>query len=425
MRLRFFPYSLLSGFLAAASCLAQGSVSIGVKGGIPLTDPFRYSTDQQIIYTVRTPFFLQQITQTNEVFNGPRAFVIGPTLEFALPLHLAVEADALYRPLQYRLRQTTSSPFSTIVTLPVHANAWEFPIVAKYRLPVPLLKPYFTAGPAFRAVSSNIKHMSGTGVAAGIGVETRIGPLLVSPEVRYTHWSADHPSPAAGTVTSYQNQVEALMGVASRSESSTRLGLSPSGWKDRLLIGVKGGLPFTTAFISDEYGRVSGPSISCGDFTAPPTPCLPVQETVESHRASRNYLVGPTVEVRLSEHFSLEGDALYNPLSLVPPPSQWFYLPMQTFNSWSFPIVGKYRFPVPLAQPYLEAGPTFRTASSVIGHYLSRAGVTAGIGIETEVWKLHFSPEVRFIHWNADAPDAGLFYASRRNQAQFLIGLAY
>jgi hypothetical protein len=111
--------------------------------------------------------------------------------------------------------------------------------------------------------------------------------------------------------------------------------------------------------------------------------------------------------------------------TLVPPPSQWFYLPMQTFNSWSFPIVGKYRFPVPLAQPYLEAGPTFRTASSVIGHYLSRAGVTAGIGIETGVWKLHFSPEVRFIHWNADAPDAGLFYASRRNQAQFLIGLAY
>lgn len=47
---------------------------------------------------------------------------------------------------------------------------------------------------------------------------------------------------------------------------------------------------------------------------------------------------------------------------------------IRTYTSWSFPVVGKYRFHLPFAKPYLEAGPTFRTASSPINHYLSKAG---------------------------------------------------
>lgn len=131
------------------------------------------------------------------------------------------------------------------------------------------------------------------------------------------------------------------------------------------------------------------------------------------------------MEVRLVPHLSIEGDALYNPLSLATPATRLSLPTIQTYTSWSFPIIGKYRLRLPLAQPYLEAGPIFRTASSPINHYLSKAGVTAGLGVETKAWKLHLSPEVRFVHWGVDAPDAAVFYASRRNQAQFLLGLAY
>lgn len=128
------------------------------------------------------------------------------------------------------------------------------------------------------------------------------------------------------------------------------------------------------------------------------------------------------MEIHLPLHFSVEGDALYGPLSLVTPPSQWFGPGIQTYASWSFPVVGKYRFHAPFVHPYLEAGPTFRTAESAISRYLSKTGVTAGVGVEVPAWKFHVSPEVRFVHWGADAPG---FYPSRRNQAQFLLGLSY
>jgi hypothetical protein len=130
------------------------------------------------------------------------------------------------------------------------------------------------------------------------------------------------------------------------------------------------------------------------------------------------------MEVHLPLHLSLEADALYGPLSLATPGSQWFLPSIQTYDSWSFPIVGKYRFHAPFVKPYLEAGPTFRTASSPIGHYLSKTGVTTGVGVEAMAWKIHLSPEVRFVHWGADAPDAAMFYGSRRNQAQFLLGVS-
>ncbi len=87
--------------------------------------------------------------------------------------------------------------------------------------------------------------------------------------------------------------------------------------------------------------------------------------------------------------------------------------------------MGKYKFPFPFARPYLEAGPKFRAASSSYGHYLANAGATAGLGVEGSLWRMHIAPEVRFVHWGHDAADAGPFYQSKRNQAQFLLGLSY
>lgn len=343
-------------------------------------------------------------------------------MELRLPFGLAVEADALYRPMEFQLEQTF---FSTRVTLAERGDAWEFPILAKYRLSLPVVKPYLAAGPSFRATSSGLgRYMSGRGISAGIGIETRVGPLLVAPEVRYTHWRADGTYASSNHVTFYQNQVEFLMGFTTRS-GVPGVSLRPAaGWRKYLAVGVKGGLPFTTAFINDSYGRVTYPSVSCGNFSF--ASACPISEaTVEYHRASRNYLVGPTVEAHLPLHLSIEGDALYGPLSLAAPPSRLGFFPsIQTYNSWSFPVVGKYRFRLPFVKPYLEAGPTFRTASSPIDHYLSIAGVTTGVGVEA-TWKIHISPEVRFVHWGADAPDAAMFYGSRRNQAQFLLGVSY
>jgi hypothetical protein len=347
-----------------------------------------------------------------------------------LPFGLAVEADALYRPMELKVEQTTSLGSLVLAgpTLLNRIDAWEFPILAKYRFHLPLIKPYVEAGPSFRVTSASLaQHMSGAGFSASVGVESHIGPLRIAPEVRYTHWGSDGPYTVPYHAASYPNQVEFLAGLATAPAAFGTASPAGSGWR-RLSFGVKAGLPFTTAFLSDEFGKVSYPSIRCGDFSPNPNNCAAASATIQTYSASRNYLVGPLAELHLPLSFSVEADALYHPLSLaVQPDARLLELPsIKTFDSWEFPVVGKYKFRAPFASPYLEAGPIFRTASSPLKHYLSSAGVVAGLGVETSVWRVRIAPELRFVHWGHDAPDAGpLFYSSRRNQAQFLVGLSY
>lgn len=173
-------------------------------------------------------------------------------------------------------------------------------------------------GPSFRATATSLaSHMSGMGISAGIGIETRIGPLRLAPEVRYTHWGADGTYPSPYHVTSYQNQVEFLMGLATGATGSGVSGTtSPStavGWRKHLAVGVRGGWSFTNAFVADSYGRVTFPSVSCGNFSSSATACAISDATVETHGASHQYLIGPSLEVLLPRHLSVEGDALYGP----------------------------------------------------------------------------------------------------------------
>ena len=234
------------GCVSAFSALAQNWLSIGVKGGVSLTDPFADRTYSYVTGTIRQPFGPPIVeAQTTRVFGGSRSFILGPTLEVELPFGLAVEADALYRPMDLKAQQTTSLgnfvlPGST--TLLTRIDAWEFPILAKYRLPLPLMKPYVEAGPSFRATSASLaQHMSGVGFSAGIGVESHIGPLRIAPEVRYTHWGSDGSYTVPYHASSYPNQVEFLAGLATAPAAFGTASPAGSGWLRRLSFGVKAG----------------------------------------------------------------------------------------------------------------------------------------------------------------------------------------
>jgi hypothetical protein len=420
--------------------IAQNWISVGVKGGLPLTSPFADRTFGSVVATIPNPFDLPStvVSAATTVSSGSRSFIIGPSLEVRLPIGFAIEADALYRQMNVRMQQSIFYSYSSFLftsigpTIASHVDTWEFPILAKYRFSLPFVKPYVEAGPAFRATSASFaEHMSGRGVTAGIGVEAHLGHLRIAPEVRYTHWGRDGAYDLLYHAVSYSNQVEFLAGLSTASSAMGANSQSGSGLKKYLSFGIKGGLPFTTAFIADEFSRVTYGGGTCGDFSCPAT-----NPTVQTTTASRNYLVGPTIEVQLPRNVSIEGDALYGPLSLalpaVVPGLSGFLLGLPstspsigTFHSWQFPVVAKYKFRTHLASPYLEAGPTFRTRSSSLDHYLSSGGVTAGVGVDAIAWRIHVAPEVRFVHWANDTPEAGPFYTSKRNQAQFLLGLSY
>ena len=68
-------------------------VSLGVAGGVGLTDAFTSQTEMGV-------------DVVGKIFSGSKDYIVGPTIEVHLPLRLSVEFDALYRPLNLTFSNT-------------------------------------------------------------------------------------------------------------------------------------------------------------------------------------------------------------------------------------------------------------------------------------------------------------------------------
>jgi hypothetical protein len=161
-------------------------------------------------------------------------------VEFGLPLGLSVEVDALYQRQGYRSRYGS---FMGTSFDRVSANAWELPVLLKYRPGKSSVKPYVEGGVAPRLMNGASIDSSGytndlqTGVVTyyhahwgtnwsnsvgavfGGGLQFGFGSLRLAPGLRYTHWN----NVARSEVNSYgyelhstQNQVDVLLGIAWR-----------------------------------------------------------------------------------------------------------------------------------------------------------------------------------------------------------------
>jgi hypothetical protein len=202
--------SLCAFVLTATSAFAQFPLSFGVKAGVPITDAFS-----------RTVISTTHLGNGTAIplygYSDSRNFIVGPTIELRLPLHLSVEADALYRPLNATREFVISNTGSTVISGMKSTNypSWEFPIVAKAHVGFPIIKPYLEAGPSFRTTASAIGYLSGKGVTVGVGADVKALFLRVSPEFRYTHWGTDSKSdPNQLTIVSRKGQVEFLVGFS-------------------------------------------------------------------------------------------------------------------------------------------------------------------------------------------------------------------
>src|ERR1035437_4216078 len=109
----------------AVSALAQ-PFSFGVKAGVPLNDFLNAAQSQHFAFN----------TTTNR-------YIVGPTAELHLPFGLGVEFDILYRHFDYNGSGTLAGVVTNSGTT---GNAWEFPLLAKYRLPMKVVHPYVDAG---------------------------------------------------------------------------------------------------------------------------------------------------------------------------------------------------------------------------------------------------------------------------------------
>lgn len=199
---------LLFGSIAA---FAQ-RFTFGIKAGVPLTD---------FVHVIQNGFF---------TYTAPTSrYIIGPTAELNLPFGLSVEFDALYRRLHYDGSGRMAEYFVTNHTT---SNNWEFPLLLKYRLHVPVVRPYVDAGVAWDAltgvtenitlepapvntarIADPVNHKTAMGFVLGGGLDIQAIFLHISPEIRFTRWGSQQIYDPSGLLHSNQNQAEFLVGV--------------------------------------------------------------------------------------------------------------------------------------------------------------------------------------------------------------------
>ena len=164
-------------------------VSVGLKGGVPFGDAFTYSGG-----TLTLP-------------ASTSHWILGPMVEFHLPLGLSIEADALYR--RYQISDS--------------GGEWQFPILGKYKFLIGPVRPYVGGGLNFNHVtgfskllSAQLPHPGTTGLTLEGGIEFKILRLRLAPELRFTHWGNPNIdfNPLNIALKSSQNQASVLIGVS-------------------------------------------------------------------------------------------------------------------------------------------------------------------------------------------------------------------
>jgi hypothetical protein len=182
-----------------------------------------------------------------------------------------------------------------------------------------------------------------------------------------------------------------------------------------------------------EGGRAFGPHISLGLVVGatltPDFRSVTLSQTfafTDSFSSNPGaFLLGPMVEIAIAQGLFFESDALHQPLrsTFRGGFNGDISSGTQSFNTWSFPLLGKYKFSTHGVKPFLEAGPEFRDAPQPQG--LSPYGITGGVGIEMHLWRLAIAPSVRYTHWGRYSPNVEGAIEPFQNQVAVLAGFSF
>jgi hypothetical protein len=381
--------------LSTATAFGQ-RVSFGFVGGTHLTRDFPIS---------RTIYFDESHPEgltTFDLYSESRSFLAGLSVEIDLGKGFSLEGNALRRNL--RLGRRFGYPGgSSREDGELAVSTWQWPILAKYRLPLRgTVRPFLEAGPSFRTrhnpASTEPSQFGGT---VGTGAEFRLGRFRVSPALRYTRWRYDGDYPRIATK---RDQIEVVTGFSyATSVPSWRLG------DRKLRFGLIGGTPLT--------GGIKQ---------------LRLPERIDE---AQGYIGGLAIEVELNRRLSIEVNGLYRPFranqyapfespGIGPVPDVRFEF---TVVTWQFPVLAKYRLrPASKVCPVLVGGPSFRAAGNLNGFNPSRYGFTTGGGIETHYKTMKISPVGRYTRWAAD-PVVGPMNSWRTaaNQVEILFSFTF
>lgn len=194
---------------------ARGEIfSIGVRGGVPLTDFFDTASRGSLAF-----------------FSDTKPYVVGPAVELHLPFRLGIGFDALYRRVNY---ESTEIVGGAVTATRTTGNSWEFPLLLRWRFSGAPITPFVNSGVAFRHLSGlrqvrsfftdgtpsavetdrppELENRTSPGFVAGGGLELRAGPVRISPEIRYTRWGWTSFRDVDGLLRSKNGQADFLVG---------------------------------------------------------------------------------------------------------------------------------------------------------------------------------------------------------------------
>jgi hypothetical protein len=373
--------------LACLGAVSAQNLSLGIAAGGAPTDAF------------------ESITTPGERFYSQSAdYLIGATLEYHLPRSFSVEADVLFRELHLTGALGTALLRTPVVT-------WEFPVLAKYRFHGPKVTPFVEAGPEFRTTGNlNDTNPSHVGVAAGAGVETHWRGLDIAPAVRYTRWARDN---VLSGPESKSDQLEVLLGISSRPRSLD----NPLG--GHFAFGAIAGVTLTHDLTS---GSMS--VLLLTQFPPPPGVFPPPTEAgTQYDSGAHTFLVGPALEMALSQRLYIEADAVNHAIRYASRVvlNDGMNVPSHSgteVTTWEIPVLAKFKFGSGRFKPFAEAGPSFRLPVDNI----SPIGFSAGGGVEIRWRFLKIAPAIRYTRWTQTTSPYLTPQQLQPNQVEFLTG---
>lgn len=387
---------ILTGALCCPAIALAQRVSFGFVGGTHLTRDFPISR------TIYSDPDVPHGPVTFDLFSDTRSVLRGLSVEIDLAKGFSLEANALRRNLHLQQRFILPGGPS-IDSGRLTVSTWQWPVLAKYRLPWRgAVRPFVEAGPSFRT-----RHNPGPtepsqfGGTLGAGMEFRFHRFRLSPALRYTRWRYDGDYPRIATK---RDQMELVTGLSyATSVPNWRLG------SRKLRFGLVGGAPLTGGIAE----------------LSPP----------ERIHEEQGYTGGLAAEVELNRHVAVELNGLYRPYRAyrytifespgITPREVSFEF---TVLTWQFPVLVKHRFrPGSQFRPVLAAGPSFRLAGNLNGYNPSRLGFTAGGGFETHHKSLKLVPMLRYTRWTRDATGHAFFPGPRTapNQVELLVSATF
>jgi Outer membrane protein beta-barrel domain len=183
---RFLVYALL--VCAALCCASRASaqpLGLGLKLGATLSNAVS--------------------TADPAAIPNNTSFIVGGYLEMRLPLGFSIEGDALYYPNFY----TAAAGGGSI---------WQFPLLAKFSLPLGPIIPYIEGGPSYSHLSdvktvTDILHDSNYGITLGAGISIKIGGFRIGPEIRYNGVALTSIQSPAGLFKAKRDQTILLLNI--------------------------------------------------------------------------------------------------------------------------------------------------------------------------------------------------------------------